>query len=64
MTGGFTANYAEDADGADTTHGKRRGLGRSGEKQRASANLEFARAASLRDQIMEGKSGIGLTSWN
>src|SRR3982751_5258470 len=31
------------------------------EMQRASANLEFERAALLRDQIMEVKSGIGLT---
>src|SRR5205823_4507183 len=31
------------------------------EMQRASANLEFERAALLRDQIMEVKSGTGLT---
>ena len=31
------------------------------EMQRASANLEFERAALLRDQIMEVKSGAGLT---
>jgi excinuclease ABC subunit B len=31
------------------------------EMQRASANLEFERAALLRDQIMEVKSGSGLT---
>ena len=31
------------------------------EMQSASANLEFERAALLRDQIMEVKSGIGLT---
>src|SRR5947199_196653 len=30
------------------------------EMQEASANLEFERAALLRDQIMEGKSGTGL----
>jgi excinuclease ABC subunit B len=30
------------------------------EMQRASANLEFERAALLRDQIMEVKSGTGL----
>ena len=29
--------------------------------QTASANLEFERAALLRDQIMEVKSGTGLT---
>jgi len=29
--------------------------------QEASANLEFERAALLRDQIMEVKSGAGLT---
>jgi excinuclease ABC subunit B len=29
--------------------------------QSASANLEFERAALLRDQIMEVKSGTGLT---
>src|ERR1700741_847648 len=31
------------------------------EMQEASANLEFERAALLRDQIMEVKSGSGLT---
>jgi excinuclease ABC subunit B len=31
------------------------------EMQRASANLEFERAALLRDQILEVKSGAGLT---
>ena len=31
------------------------------EMQSASANLEFERAALLRDQIMEVKSGTGLT---
>jgi excinuclease ABC subunit B len=31
------------------------------EMQEASANLEFERAALLRDQIMEVKSGTGLT---
>jgi excinuclease ABC subunit B len=31
------------------------------EMQQASANLEFERAALLRDQIMEVKSGTGLT---
>jgi excinuclease ABC subunit B len=31
------------------------------EMQRASANLEFERAALLRDQIMEVKSGVGIT---
>ncbi len=31
------------------------------EMQRASANLEFERAALLRDQIMEAKSGAGIT---
>ena len=31
------------------------------EMQTASANLEFERAALLRDQIMEVKSGTGLT---
>ena len=31
------------------------------EMQRASANLEFERAALLRDQIMEVKSGTGLS---
>jgi len=31
------------------------------EMQHASANLEFERAALLRDQIMEVKSGTGLT---
>jgi excinuclease ABC subunit B len=30
------------------------------EMQRASANLEFERAALLRDQIMEVKSGMGI----
>ena len=29
--------------------------------QHASANLEFERAALLRDQIMEVKSGTGIT---
>jgi excinuclease UvrABC nuclease subunit len=29
--------------------------------QRASANLEFERAALLRDQIMEVKSGAGIS---
>jgi len=28
--------------------------------QQASANLEFERAALLRDQIMEVKSGVGI----
>ena len=31
------------------------------EMQRASANLEFERAALLRDQIMEVKNGAGIT---
>jgi excinuclease ABC subunit B len=31
------------------------------EMENASANLEFERAALLRDQIMEVKSGVGLT---
>jgi excinuclease ABC subunit B len=31
------------------------------EMQRASANLEFERAALLRDQIMEVKSGTGIS---
>jgi len=31
------------------------------EMQEASANLEFERAALLRDQILEVKSGVGLT---
>ena len=31
------------------------------EMQQASANLEFERAALLRDQIMEVKSGTGIT---
>ena len=31
------------------------------EMQSASANLEFERAALLRDQIMEVKSGAGIT---
>ena len=31
------------------------------EMQRASANLEFERAALLRDQILEVKRGAGLT---
>jgi excinuclease ABC subunit B len=31
------------------------------EMQQASANLEFERAALLRDQIMKVKSGSGLT---
>jgi excinuclease ABC subunit B len=31
------------------------------EMQRASANLEFERAALLRDQIMEVKGGAGIT---
>jgi excinuclease ABC subunit B len=31
------------------------------EMQRASANLEFERAALLRDQIMEVKNGVGIT---
>ena len=31
------------------------------EVQRGSANLEFERAAFLRDQILEVKSGAGLT---
>ncbi|PYJ37400.1 MAG: hypothetical protein DME84_07635, partial [Verrucomicrobia bacterium] len=30
------------------------------EMQQASANLEFERAALLRDQIMEVKSGVGI----